>query len=58
MYSISEASIELNVPYKKLSRWIRSLGLGKKFGSWVVILSDEDLMTLKRHKDMYVGKKA
>lgn len=58
MHSLSEASKTLGVPYKKLSRWVRSLQLGRKFGSWVVILSDEDLTILRKHKEAYGSKEA
>lgn len=50
VHSVSEAAKELGVPYKRVCRWIKELGLGQKFGagSWIIILSDDDLATLKK----------
>lgn len=58
MYSISEASNLLGVPYKKLNRWVRLLNLGRKLGGWAVILYEDDLVKLKDHGNRNGHKKA
>lgn len=47
MISLKEASEKLGVPYKRVSRWVRELGLGVKLGGWTIVLSDNDLKQLE-----------
>lgn len=47
MYSLGEVSRQLDLPYKRLTRWVRELGLGKKLGGWTVVLSSEDIAILE-----------
>lgn len=47
MFSLNEAAVRLGLPYKRVSRWVRELGLGQKLGGWAVMLTIEDLKVLE-----------
>ena len=47
MITLKEASKKLGLPYKRVSRWVRELGLGFKLGGWTVVLSEDDLKQLE-----------
>lgn len=46
MISVTELSKELNIPYKRLNRWIHEFGLGTKVG-WALILTENEVEALK-----------
>lgn len=46
MKSIGQVCEELNVPYKRMNRWLREFNLGTKVG-WGVVLDDNDVEKLK-----------
>lgn len=47
MISVTELSQELNIPYKRLNRWIHEFNLGTKVG-WALILTEGEVDTLKQ----------
>lgn len=57
MHSIGQAAEKLGVSYHWTHRQVKRQGLGRKVG-WGVVLSDSDLVELRKAKEKTNGRQA